>query len=93
MQVYRKRVKRPHVRVAKKLGIYIDAGYSPAIFALNYQIGFDTNVFAKIPKIRAPLVELVDARDSKSRSFGSAGSIPAGGTIYLSNKIQISKIN
>ena len=31
----------------------------------------------------APLAELVDARDSKSRSFGSAGSIPAGGTIYF----------
>ena|GEM_PF-4024170 len=31
-------------------------------------------------RLCAPLVELVDARDSKSRSFGSAGSIPAGGT-------------
>ncbi len=29
----------------------------------------------------APLAELVDAPDSKSGSFGSAGSIPAGGTI------------
>ena len=32
------------------------------------------------PHSAAPLAELVDARDSKSRSFGSAGSIPAGGT-------------
>ncbi len=31
----------------------------------------------------APLAELVDARDSKSRSLRSAGSIPAGGTIGL----------
>ena len=37
----------------------------------------------------APLAELVDARDSKSRSLRSAGSIPAGGTIglFLCNKI------
>ena len=38
---------------------------------------------------RAPLAELVDARDSKSRSFGSAGSIPAGGTIFLFHTVQI----
>ena len=31
---------------------------------------------------KAPLAELVDALDSKSSSFGSAGSIPAGGTIF-----------
>gem|GEM_PF-1431579 len=30
----------------------------------------------------APVAELVDARDSKSRSFGSVGSIPTGGTIF-----------
>ena len=28
---------------------------------------------------QAGVAELVDARDSKSRSFGSAGSIPAAG--------------
>ena len=33
--------------------------------------------------LAAPLAELVDARDSKSRFFGSAGSIPAGGTTLL----------
>ena len=31
----------------------------------------------------APVVELVDAPDSKSGSFGSAGSSPAGGTIMV----------
>ena len=31
----------------------------------------------------APVVELVDAPDSKSGSFGSAGSSPAGGTNFF----------
>ena len=32
------------------------------------------------PNYRARVAELVDALDSKSSSFGSAGSIPASGT-------------
>ncbi len=46
----------------------------------------DSIRFAALQTICAPLAELVDARDSKSRSFGSAGSIPAGGTTPLLRK-------
>ncbi len=46
----------------------------------------DLNFLAIIADYRvtsiAPVVELVDAPDSKSGSFGSAGSSPAGGTIF-----------
>ena len=39
-------------------------------------------------RIRAPVVKLVDALDSKSSSFGSAGSIPARGTTYMSDSVR-----
>ena len=34
-----------------------------------------------LEKLNARVAELVDALDSKSSSFGSAGSIPAPGTL------------
>ena len=45
------------------------------------------NIFAVRLNINnAPVAELVDALDSKSCSFGSAGSIPARGTKNQSEK-------
>lgn len=41
----------------------------------------------------APVVELVDASDSKSLSYGSAGSSPARGTILSLTTIRFARVS
>jgi hypothetical protein len=43
-------------------------------------------IYRYLCTLNAPVAELVDALDSKSCSFGSAGSIPARGTKNQSEK-------
>ena len=66
----------------------IAVSFHDECFSLLDFHGPDVKVTACVrrgPKPRFPshagVAELVDARDSKSRFFGSAGSIPAAGTL------------
>ena len=47
--------------------------------SVSTRISFAISPWGFPPNPKAGVAELVDARDSKSRSFGSAGSIPAAG--------------
>jgi hypothetical protein len=79
----------PHRMPARRpISTFTSAAYARRRFlfwrAFSHKTGFhfcECALSCAAHPQNAPLAELVDARDSKSRSFGSAGSIPAGGTI------------